>query len=313
MRKILVIRFNVLTNEEHYQFVVTFCKMANASAAVKSLLAALLAELELLLEQERLAIDSPHGSLVTAQIKAADKMLDKLLDMVITAIDVAKLSANPALVQAASELLFALKPYGHIQSKKNKAEIGAVKSLLEDLQGKYLPQSTAVGIVQWFDQIQETLATEEDLFAQRHEESARRTQQKKTKDIRQDEDGLYRRAIASLEVAADADAEGVYSQFIADLNDIVRYENTHHQLRNTDIGEATVDSIPDQPFAGKAVTPIPTVRYASSKGETLELTFAKDFTVKYKDNERVGNASLVVYGCGEYEGRKTVTFGIINN
>jgi hypothetical protein len=307
MKKILVIHSSLLANEEHYQFVVVFKAMVDGCGATKTLLSVELQTLDQLLEQERAAIDAPLGSPVTPKIKAADKVVDKQLSLMLTAIDAAKYSPNPATVQAAEDLLFALKPYGHIQGKKYETEVGAVKSLLEDLKGKYLAQSTAVGIAQWFAQIEEAVATEEALFAQRNAENAQRAQQKKVKDIRPDVDDLIRRMAERVEVAAATDTAGTYDAFIAELNEKIRSKNAQHQPRKTDIGEATVDEIPAQTFAGKAVTPIPTVRY-----KNLELTFAKDFAVKYKNNERVGNASLVVYGCGEYEGKKVVTFNVIN-
>jgi hypothetical protein len=311
MKKILVIHFAVMANAEHYQFVYVFKTMVDGCEVTKALLAAELLTLDQLLELEQTAIDAPLGSPVTAQIKVADKKLDKLLGLTFTAVDAAKYSSNPVQVQAAEALLFALKPYRHIKGTKFEAEIGNVKSLLQDLRGKYLPQATTVGIVQWLDPIQEAVATEEALFAQRNVENAQRAQQKKAKDIRPEVDALVHRMAERVEVAAATDSTGAYDKFIAELNEKIRSENLRHQPHKMDIGEATVVEISAQPFAGKAVTPIPTVRYTNSKGESLELTFAKDFTVKYKNNAGVGNASLVIHGCGEYGGRKTVTFNIV--
>jgi hypothetical protein len=115
--------------------------------------------------------------------------------------------------------------------------------------------------------------------------------------------------VINADVMLNGDA--VCGEFVRQLNEQIKYFSEHaHRPTKHDLQQATVDSIPDQPFAGKAVTPIPTVHYTTSKGDTLELTFAKDFTVTYKNNERVGNASLTILGKGEYSGRKVVTFNV---
>jgi hypothetical protein len=52
------------------------------------------------------------------------------------------------------------------------------------------------------------------------------------------------------------------------------------------------------------------VRYTDSKGAQLELVFAKDFTLTYKGNDRVGTATISIHGKGAYKGVKVVTFNI---
>jgi hypothetical protein len=313
MKKILVIHSTRLTHEAHYQFVVTFKAMAEASGAVKALLATWLLTLVQLLDLERVAINAPQGSSVTAKIKAADKMLDKLLGLVLTAIDAAKYSANPLLVQAAKELLFALKPYGHIQSKRYEAEIGAVKSLLQDLREKYLAQATTVGILQWLDQLQEAIEIEEALFAQRNVENAHRAQLKKMKAIRPEVDSLLRQMVERVEIAAATDTTGVYDTFIAELNEKIRYENERHNPRRTNIDNAIIDNVPEQTLneTGYA-TPLCNVSISDrATGNMVKLVFAKDYTTTYRRNNKLGNAELIVHGKGGYKGQKMVTFSIV--
>jgi hypothetical protein len=313
MKKILIVRFDRMSNEEHFEFGVVVYNLMDGYEAVKILLADDLPALNLLLELERAAVDAPHGSPLTAKIKVADKVLDKQLGLMLTAIDVAKFSPDPVLVQAADDLQFALKPYGYIQGKKYEAEVGAAKSLLFDLRGKYLPQATTVGIAQWFDPLQAALDTEVALFAQRNAENAQRTQQEKMKDIRPKVEELVHRMERHVEVAAEK--SDAYNTFIAELNEKIRYENERHQPRKTDIAEAIVDSIPDQTLdeTGYA-TPLCNVSIKDlSSGNLKKLVFTKDYTTAYRLNNKVGNAELVVRGKGEYRGVKGVTFRIVNS
>jgi hypothetical protein len=66
-----------------------------------------------------------------------------------------------------------------------------------------------------------------------------------------------------------------------------------------------VDAIPVQEFTGKAITPIPVVHVGD-----VELSFAKDFTLTYKNNIEKGVAEMGIVGKGNYAGKKTVTFNI---
>ena len=65
----------------------------------------------------------------------------------------------------------------------------------------------------------------------------------------------------------------------------------------TNMHDVTVTAIPVQMYTGKAVTPIPEARF----GET-PLTFAKDFSVTYKNNEAPGEAIVILHGKGHYTG-----------
>ncbi|MEY8515908.1 InlB B-repeat-containing protein, partial [Lachnospiraceae bacterium 29-84] len=59
-------------------------------------------------------------------------------------------------------------------------------------------------------------------------------------------------------------------------------------------------------YSGKALTPKVTVRL---NGNTLKLN--KDYTLKYSNNKKVGQGTVVVTGIGSYTGSKTVKFQIV--
>ncbi|MBE6817109.1 MAG: leucine-rich repeat domain-containing protein, partial [Ruminococcaceae bacterium] len=57
----------------------------------------------------------------------------------------------------------------------------------------------------------------------------------------------------------------------------------------------TIDSIPDQQYTGKAVTPAVTVRFGGDK-----LTSGSDYSTQYSDNVKIGSAKVTVVGLGDY-------------
>jgi hypothetical protein len=117
-----------------------------------------------------------------------------------------------------------------------------------------------------------------------------------------------------INAANTMDGGSTYTDFIAQLNAEITYfnEHSHHHARK-DIGagdHCVVETIDTQKYTEKAVTPIPKGYYREEGKPTVELVFAKDFSVTYKNNKEVGTAELTLHGKGAYKGQKTVTFNI---
>ena len=72
-----------------------------------------------------------------------------------------------------------------------------------------------------------------------------------------------------------------------------------------DISKAKVGTISAQVYTGKALKPDVTVKYNGAK-----LTQGTDYTVSYKNNKKVGTATVTVTGKGVYAGTKKATFTI---
>jgi hypothetical protein len=66
-----------------------------------------------------------------------------------------------------------------------------------------------------------------------------------------------------------------------------------------------------QPYTGRPVIVIPRVWYREADKPAVELIFAKDFLVSYKNNTSVGTADLILHGKGKYRGKKRLTFNIV--
>lgn len=75
-----------------------------------------------------------------------------------------------------------------------------------------------------------------------------------------------------------------------------------------DIANATVDSINDIEYTGKAITPNLTIKY-----DGTELIEGQDYQLSYKDNVKVGQAKIVITGIHAYKGSKIIYFKIKND
>ena len=71
------------------------------------------------------------------------------------------------------------------------------------------------------------------------------------------------------------------------------------------IAQATCSRIADQTYSGKAIEPTFTVTY---KNRTLRT--GADYTVSFKDNVKIGTATVTITGKGNFEGTKEITFKI---
>ena len=78
------------------------------------------------------------------------------------------------------------------------------------------------------------------------------------------------------------------------------------QIAPADIADVTFDDIADQAFTGSAIEPALT---ATLDGYGLEL--GRDYTVSYKNNVQVGEATVVVTGIGSFTGTRELTFKIV--
>jgi hypothetical protein len=222
-------------------------------------------------------------------------------------VDAAERHFDPAVRAAAAVVAKRTKNFGDIKNKSYAKESAAVQLLLADLKGPLAAQVATLGLDEWVAELEAAETAFTTLLEQRNSELAGRPQEN-VKVIRPKVGEVYEHLTYVVNADIILNGDAVCGEFVRELNEQVKKYNEGeiHRSAKRNIAEATVDSIPDQPFvAGKPATPIPTVRYADK-----ELVFARDFTVKYKDNDKAGNASLTVSGCGEYEGKKTVTFTI---
>lgn len=72
------------------------------------------------------------------------------------------------------------------------------------------------------------------------------------------------------------------------------------------ISKASVATVANQAYTGKAVTPSPVVRWGTTK-----LVKGTHYTLTYANNVKAGVATITIRGKGTYSGTKTVTFKIV--
>lgn len=83
-------------------------------------------------------------------------------------------------------------------------------------------------------------------------------------------------------------------------------KNASNNDKTKDISKLTISKISNKSYTGKAVKPAVTVKDGDKK-----LKKGTDYTVSYKNNTKIGTASVTIKGKGDYTGEKTLSFKIV--
>jgi hypothetical protein len=307
MKTIIVILFKFLRGEAHFEFLTLFDQLLNEFPAVKYLVTQFYEEFSNLLAQEKKIVDAQKSSDYTKQIADADHRDDRLITGIRDMVSAALHHFDPAIVAAAQSLWLRLKAFGEIQAKSYEEEAAAIDILISDLRSaEFAPKVDLVGLTPWIDELAEAVAHFEFLLDQRNTEDANRPKER-LREVRRQIEAVYRNMVAHINSAATINTSDTYTEFINRLNSRITYFNDHnHHPAPQNIRTADVEVSAEQPYTGKAITPIPLVSLGGK-----ELFFAKDFTLTYKNNIQPGVAEVHIAGKGTYAGRKIVTFRIV--
>jgi hypothetical protein len=314
--KIIKIHLAHLRNEAHYQFLILFRDLLIAFPFIFNLTRELYNQFILLLDRESQLVDAERGSVLSKALAKADKQVDKIVVGINSIINAGLHHYNQAVQEAAETLKARMKVFGNIKGKPYEEESAAVKLLITDLNGKYRPLTDLLGLREWVDQLELAENEFEQIFKQRNTELAEKPDFN-LRQVRKEIDAVYQQIIEFIDAAAIANPSPDFDAFIRELNEEIEYAIDHsHRRVKKDLGagdHTVIEPVDMQIYTGKPVIVIPTVHYCEEGKPTVELIFAVDFNVTYRNNIEVGTADIIVHGKGKYKGKKTVTFSIIKN
>ena len=80
---------------------------------------------------------------------------------------------------------------------------------------------------------------------------------------------------------------------------------SHEFFNKQDISKAKIENISNKVYTGKAITQTPVVKYGSIKLDS------SNYTVSYKNNKKIGTATITIKGKNDFYGSITKTFKIV--
>ena len=314
MKKIQSLLFRALPNAAHFNFCVEVSSLLSTSGeAVLAALGDLPAQFNAWLDKEWKQMDWVRKSVITGEIAKAARRISRALVALNTQLRALKYSPTPNIAETARKLYIMLKNYGTVYSKPYSEEEGDVCVIVEQLLGTYAADVALLGLDACIAELQGAFVEFQTLLAQRNAQSAGKPADT-FKTVRRGIEAEYHKIARRVNAGAVVNADPGFAALIDMLNPEIKRLNLefHHARKNIGAGNhCVVEFIDTQTCTGKAVTPIPDAYYREEGREAINLVFAKDFSVTYKNNVNAGTAYVILHGKGAYKGRKKVSFNLV--
>jgi hypothetical protein len=250
-------------------------------------------------------MDRPHSSLLTGPIKQADDVCDATLEDIKRSVKAGSMSTIAARASAGKILEHFMKPFWDINKQPMLSQISMTGELLVRYSADAALQQAAqtLAIAELFAALPTQNSTLSNLYNQRLAEyvadlpSASGLKNTVAKDYN---------AVCDL-IARAVNTEPVQKPLVDLFNGVndIRKKYSALSPAKINLAGATTEPLPSQIYTGKALTLIPVVYY---EGE--ELVFTVDFSLSYRNNVEVGEATVIMHGKGRFKGRHTRKFNI---
>ena len=252
-------------------------------------------------------MDWLRKSALTEAIVAANSRLDKAVTGLSEQVNSARHNFQPAVSKAAKRILDMLHRYGYVVKKAYDREIEDVEAILRHLNGDFAADVQTTGVAAWIPEITAACTELAALIAQRDKESLEKPEMT-FRETRNAIDKVWRQIVKIVNGGVAMKFSNHFENFINSLNpEIERLNNEYHRIK-TDIAACEPEQIEKQSYTGFPCTPVPKKVLLVTKEGTIRLQLGKDFTVSYKNNVNVGNATCIIRGIGAYKGKKIITF-----
>lgn len=251
-------------------------------------------------------MDWQRKSDLTAAIAAANQRLDKALTGLSRLVESERHNIQPAVAEAAVRIHNMLHNYGRVTQKSYDRELEDVKAILRRLNGDLAADAQTTGVKAWIPEITAARAELAALIEERNVKSLDKPEMN-FRETRAAIEKIWREIVKSVNGGVALHFSDEFEMFINSLNpEIERLNNEYHRVK-TDIAACEPEAVPPQPYTGYPCTPVPKVLFVTKDG-TVRLELGKEFTVAYKNNVNVGNATCIIRGTGTFTGKKSITF-----
>lgn len=229
MNTIQTLHMSHLRNAEHVQLMTEFKELIEQSATIKAKTSKIFALFVQLFEREDECMLVIQKSYLTNRIQELDRQRKIIFRGMTNAVLSAAHHFNTQKSEAAQQIKVLLEGYGNLSRKTYDEETAGITNLVQDLEGAYATQVSAIGIGEWVAEILRKNIDFETLIQLRDRESAAKPKDTMV-NIRRKIDEEYRKIIQAIEsFAALAESEqefAEYSSFIKSLNAVnFRYKD----------------------------------------------------------------------------------------
>jgi hypothetical protein len=250
-------------------------------------------------------IDKPRSSLLTAPIRQADDVFAATTDDIKRSIKAGSRSTIAVKASAGETLEHFMKPFWNINREPLMSQISMTGEMLSRYTSDPALQQAAqtLAIAELFTMLAPQNAELSNLYNQRLNEYAAETPS--ASDLREIVAEDYN-AVCDVIVRA-VNAAPVQEPLVTLFNKTndIRKKYSALSPAKINLAGAVTEPLPSYTHTGKAITPIPMMYY-----EGTELVFTVDFSLTYKNNVEVGEATVIMHGKGKFNGQHVRKFNI---
>jgi hypothetical protein len=250
-------------------------------------------------------MDKPRKSLFTVRIKQANDICDATIDDIKRSIKTGAKSTFGDKASAGEKLEHFMHPFWHLDREPLMNQISMTDEMLSRYMADEDMQHAAetLAITEQFHVLISQNYTLSDLYNKRLDEYSEGTPAASSLRDTVAEDYNAVCEVIVRTVTTNPEEEALVKLFNK-TNDI-RKKYSALLPAKIDLSGAVTEPLPTYVHTGKAITPIPVLYY---EGE--ELVFAVDFSVTYKNNVEVGEATAIMHGKGRFNGQHIRKFNI---
>ncbi|MDR2358367.1 MAG: DUF6261 family protein [Prevotellaceae bacterium] len=254
-------------------------------------------------------LNKQRASALTPQIAEKDQERDDLFAEIKRTSKTAQKSSIAANVAAGTKMVETLQPFWDINKEPMMSQTAQIKLFYSRFHSDEAAVSAAevIGLTPVLEALIAANTVLSKLYNDRLDEIATLEGPSAT-SVKSAVIAAYDEFCTTVEVTLSALPGEPLQLLFNEINDIRRKYISRLPVP-LDEAHTTVEPIPVQPYTGKPVTPLPRVYFQTGK-ETVELVFAQDFNITYRNNTNVGEAKLFVHGKGKYTGTYDTTFHI---
>ncbi|MDR1408570.1 MAG: DUF6261 family protein [Tannerella sp.] len=250
-------------------------------------------------------MDKPLSSLLTPPIRQANAVSDVTIKDIKRSVSAGTKSTIADRSSAGRTLEHFLKPFWDLDKKPLMTQIGMTAEMLAryDDDKSLSAAAQMLSIASLFTSLSDSNATLSTLYNQRLNEYAAATPaaSKFKEDVAVDYN-----AVCDM-ILRIVNAEPVLPAVLTLYQEIDNIRKKYSALSpaKINLAHAVTEPVSTHIYTGEPVTPIPVVYYEGKK-----LVFTEDFSVTYRNNVEVGEASVIMHGKGRFTGQHVRKFNI---
>ncbi|MGE0079554.1 MAG: DUF6261 family protein [Bacteroidales bacterium] len=215
--KILRINLRSLRNEEHFQLHTEFKSEVERIGAEPLNVVEAFNAYQPRYSNEEDALLLIRKSATTAQLTEADGERDIIYRGIVDSVKSWQNHFTPEKREAARRLKVLLDSFGNVPRKPYNEGTAAIAKLMVETQGEYASDVNALGLKDWFTELQTKNTAFDTLMKSRYSEEANQTEFR-MKTARTELDAAYRAIVERIEALMLINGTAEYDEFVRELN-----------------------------------------------------------------------------------------------